>query len=64
MIGEKTDIEVRVERPKQMGLASINNIFNLDTTITNTKVFASTIRSGQRIDFEGTPIKIVCRARD
>lgn len=54
MIGEKTDIEVRVERPKQMGLASINNIFNLDTTITNTKVFASTIRSGQRIDFEGS----------
>lgn len=54
MIGEKTDIEVRVERPKQMGLASINNIFNLDTTITNTKVFTSTIRSGQRIDFEGS----------
>ena len=54
MIAEKTDIEVKVERPKQMGLASINNIFNLDTTITNTKVFSNTIRSGQRIDFEGS----------
>lgn len=54
MIAEKTDIEVKVERPKQMGLASINNIFNLDTTITNTKVFQNTIRSGQRIDFEGS----------
>lgn len=56
MIKEKTDVEVKIERPKQMGLASINNIFNLDTTITNTKVFASTIRSGQRIDFEGSII--------
>ena len=54
MIAEKTDIEVNVERPKQMGLASINNIFNMDTTITNTKVFSSTVRSGQRIDFEGS----------
>ncbi len=56
MISEKTDIEIKVERPKQMGLASINNIFNQDTTITNTKVFSNTIRSGQRIDFEGSII--------
>lgn len=54
LIAEKTDIEVNIERPKQMGLASINNIFNLDTTITNTKVFTNTVRSGQRIDFEGS----------
>lgn len=54
MIAEKTDIEIKVERPKQMGLASINNIFNNDTTITNTKVFYNTIRSGQRIDYEGS----------
>lgn len=56
MIAEKTDIEIKVERPKQMGLSSINNIFNNDTTITNTKVFYNTIRSGQRIDFEGSII--------
>lgn len=54
LIAEKTDIEVKVERPKQMGLASINNIFNQDTTITSTKVYTNTIRSGQRIDFEGS----------
>ncbi len=54
MIAEKTHLEIKVERPKQMGLASINNIFNSDTTISNTKVFYNTIRSGRRIDFEGS----------
>ena len=32
MIKEKTDLEVKIERPKQMGLASINNIFNALTS--------------------------------
>lgn len=54
MIAEKTELEIKVERPKQMGLASINNIFNSDTTISNTKVFYNTIRSGRRIDYEGS----------
>lgn len=54
MIHEKTPQEVEIERPKQMGLASINNIFTKDTTITNTKVVTGTIRSGIRVDFEGS----------
>ncbi len=54
MIHEKTPQEVEIERPKQMGLASINNIFTKDTTITNTKVVTGTIRSGRRVDFEGS----------
>ena len=54
LISEKTDLSVRFEKPKQMGLASIDNIFNKDTTITNTKVYIGTLRSGQRIDFEGS----------
>ena len=54
IINEKTDLKVVFERPKQMGLASIDNIFNKDTSITNTKVFVGTLRSGQRIDFEGS----------
>lgn len=54
IISAKTDLEIKVEKPKQMGLASINNIFSEDTTISNTKVFRNTVRSGQRIDFEGS----------
>ena len=56
MISEKTELEVKIDRPKQMGLATIDNIFNKDTTISLTKVVKGTIRSGQRIEFEGSVI--------
>ena len=56
MLNEKTPQEVEIERPKQMGLATINNIFTKDTTITTSKVVKGTIRSGKRIDFEGSLI--------
>ncbi len=54
MIKAKTDIEVKIERPKQMGLATINNIFTKDTTVTPTKVIKGMLRSGRRVDFEGS----------
>ena len=56
MISEKTDLEIKIEKPKQMGLATIDNIFNKDTTISITKVYRGTIRSGQRLEFEGSVI--------
>ena len=56
MLQEKTPQEVEIERPKQMGLATINNIFTKDTTITQSKVIKGTIRSGKRVDFEGSII--------
>ena len=56
MIKEKTPQEIEIERPKQMGLATINNIFTKDTTITQSKVIKGTIRSGKRVDFEGSII--------
>lgn len=54
MIAEKTELEIKFEKPKQMGLATIDNIFNKDTTISLTKVYRGTIRSGQRLEFEGS----------
>ncbi len=56
MIKEKTNLEIKIERPKQMGLATINNIFTKDTTITQAKVVKGVLRSGVRVDFEGTII--------
>lgn len=56
MLNEKTPQEIVIERPKQMGLATINNIFTKDTTITQAKVITGTVRSGKRIDFEGSLI--------
>ncbi len=52
MIAKKTDLEITINKPKQMGLATIDNIFNEDTTISNTKVFRGTVRSGQRVEFD------------
>jgi len=56
MISKKTELKIVVERPKRLGLATINNIFNKDTMISNTKVFTGTVRSGQRLEFEGSII--------
>ncbi len=56
MIKAKTDLEMKIERPKQMGLATINNIFTKDTTVTPTKVIKGMLRSGRRVDFEGSII--------
>ncbi len=56
MISKKTELKVNVERPKRLGLATINNIFNKDTMVSNTKVFTGTVRSGQRLEFEGSII--------
>ena len=56
MIAQKTELKIVVEKPKKLGLATINNIFNKDTTISNAKVFTGTVRSGQRIEYEGTAI--------
>lgn len=56
MIKQKTELEVIIERPKQMGLATINNIFTKDTTITETKIIKGMLRSGRRVDFEGSVI--------
>ena len=56
IFAKKTAILVVVEKPKRLGVATINNIFNKDITISNSKVFTGTVRSGQRIEFEGTII--------
>ncbi len=56
IFAKKTDLEVIIEKPKKLGLATIESIFNKDTTITNSKVFMGTVRSGQRIEFEGSVI--------
>lgn len=54
IFSKKTKLEIKFDRPKQMGLATIDNIFNKDITISPTKVFRGTVRSGKRIEYEGS----------
>ena len=56
IFAKKTDLEVIIEKPKKLGLATIESIFNKDTTISTAKVFMGKVRSGQRIEFEGSVI--------
>lgn len=56
IFAKKTDKQIVIEKPKRLGVATINDIFNKDTTISKSKVFTGTVRSGQRIEFEGTVI--------
>ena len=56
MFSKATSLEVIFEKPKRLGMATIETIFSKDTSITNCKVFTGTVRSGQRIEFEGTII--------
>lgn len=56
MFQRATDLEIIIEKPKRLGVATIETIFSKDTTITNCKVFTGTVRSGQRVEFEGTVI--------
>ncbi len=53
---KKTSLDVVIEKPKRLGMATISTIFNKDATISNAKVFEGTVRSGQRVEFEGTVI--------
>ncbi len=56
IFSKKTDKKIVIEKPKRLGVATINNIFSKDATISNCKVFKGTARSGQRIEYEGTVI--------
>jgi len=56
IFAKKTSKRVIIEKPKRLGVATINSIFNKDATITNCKVFTGTVRSGQRVEFEGSVI--------
>ena len=56
IFNKRTSKAVVIEKPKRLGVATINSIFNKDTSITSAKVFTGTVRSGQRIEFEGSVI--------
>ena len=54
MFSKVTTLDIVFEKPKRLGMATIETIFSKDTTISTCKVFTGTVRSGQRIEFEGT----------
>lgn len=54
IIKEQIDVEVDFETPKALGLHSIKKTFNKDIENSNTKFHKGSLRSGQKIEYEGS----------
>ena len=49
-------VEVRFDSPKDLGLHSIKRVFNKEIDISTSKFYKGSLRSGQKIEFEGSLI--------
>ena len=48
------DVNIKFDTPKSLGLASIVKTFNRDINISETKFYKGSLRSGQKIEAEGS----------
>ena len=54
VIKEKIDVAIDFDTPKTLGLHSIKRTFNKKTEISETKYYRGSLRSGQKIETEGS----------
>lgn len=54
MILDKIDVEIRFEVKQNLGLHGITKSFNKEIESSETKFFKGSVRSGQRIEYEGS----------
>ena len=58
LIKEKIDVEIDFDMPKSLGLSSITRTFKQEVAISETKFHRGSLRSGQRIETEGSIVII------
>lgn len=58
IIQEKIDVEVDFETPKELGLSGIKRTYNQEIKVSETKYHKGSLRSGQRVEFEGSIVII------
>ena len=56
LIKSSIDVEIEIDSPKNLGLHNIRRIYERDVEISDTKIHKGSLRSGQRIEFEGSII--------
>lgn len=56
MIKKSIDVEVEFDSPRSLGLHGIRKEFRKEIGISETKFYKTSVRSGQRIEFEGSVI--------
>lgn len=54
IIKEKLDVKVDFDMPKRLGLHEITKTFSRDIAISETKFVRTSLRSGQKLEFEGS----------
>ncbi len=58
LIKNKIDVDIDFDMPKSLGLHSIKKAFNRDVAISETKFHRGSLRSGQKIETEGSLVII------
>ena len=58
IIKEKLDVEIEFESPKTLGLSGIKKSFNKEIISSETKFNKGSLRSGQKLEFEGSIVII------
>lgn len=54
IIKQEIDVEIKFDTPEDLGLYSIKKVFNREIEISETKFYKGSLRSGQKIEFEGS----------
>ena len=54
IIKEKIDVEIDFDMPKSLGLSSITRTFNKEIAMSETKFHKGSLRSGQKMELEGS----------
>ena len=58
LIKEKIDVEIDFDMPKGLGLHNIKKTFDKKITVSETKYYRGSVRSGQRVESEGSLVII------
>ena len=58
LIKEKIDVDIDFDMPKSLGLSSITRTFKQEVAISETKFHRGSLRSGQRLETEGSSVII------
>ena len=58
IIKDKIDVEIEFDMPKSLGLSSITRTFKQEIAVSETKFHRGSLRSGQRLETEGSIVII------
>ena len=54
IIKDEIDVDITFDSPKELGLHGIKKVFEKDVANSETKFYKGSVRSGQKIEFEGS----------